>query len=189
MTCTPDNYVESECDDDHEAISDDDLQVTDDDDDEGNDDHEATPDGDPISLHEDDLEDDLECTFDLESSLTEDLNANSPLYSGSNLTVLEAVAQHFEWFTDYPGTSKEALSSMLHMQHNILPKGNLLPDSYTSARRLIEPFLVQKEVYHACPNDCILFRNLYAINTTCPKCNASQYKHGNLPARSSFIFH
>ena len=110
------------------------------------------------------------------------------MYNGSTLSVLEAVAEYFEWFTDHPGTSKEALSSMLHKQHNImLLDGNLLPDSYISARRLIEPSLVQKEVYHACPNDCILFRNQFADKVTCPKCGASRYKHGNLPARK-FIY-
>ena len=78
--------------------------------------------------------------------MIDDSYTTLPLYSGSNLTVLEAVAQHFEWFTAHPGTSKQALSSMLHMQHNkILPEGNLLPDSYVSARRMIEPFLVKKE--------------------------------------------
>jgi hypothetical protein len=29
---------------------------------------------------------------------------------------------------------------------------------------------------HACPNDCILFRNEYSDLDKCPKCNASRYK-------------
>ena len=98
------------------------------------------------------------------------------------------MAQQFEWFTDHPGTSKAAVSSMLHIQHNsILPEGNLLPESYTSARQLIEPFLIQKEVYHACPNDCILFRNKFANKVTCPNCGTNRYKHGTSPARK-FIY-
>ena len=129
--------------------------------------------------------------FELESSqkeVWENFDAIQPLYSGAKITVLEAISEFFEWFTNHPGTSKQALSSMLRMQHNsILPEGNLLPDSYASARRLIEPHLVQKEVYHACPNDCILFRNEYSSMDVCPKCNANRYKYGTRPVKK-FIY-
>jgi len=37
------------------------------------------------------------------------------LYNGGKVTVLEAVSQFFEWFTDHPKTSKGALLNMLHM--------------------------------------------------------------------------
>ena len=127
-------------------------------------------------------------TSEIDSHMIDNSYTTLPLYSGSNMTVLEAVAQHFEWFTDHPGTSKEALSSMLHMQHNkILPEDNLLPDSYVSARRMIEPFLAKKETYHVCPNDCVLFRNKFASLTECPKCNANRYKHGVIPERK-FVY-
>ena len=50
--------------------------------------------------------------------------AIAPLYEGASVTVLEAVAQHLLWFTDHPGTSKQALTDIIHMQHHsILPKG------------------------------------------------------------------
>lgn len=52
---------------------------------------------------------------------------------------------------------------------------------------MIEPFLVKKEIYHACPNDCILFRNQFATKTACPKCNSNRYKHGASPARK-FVY-
>jgi len=73
---------------------------------------------------------------------------------------------------------------MLHLQHNeLLPKENLLPESYASARKLIEPFLVSKTVYHACPNDCILFRGEYSKADVCPKCNSHKYTNETIPAR------
>lgn len=59
---------------------------------------------------------------DLESShmeLCENSNAMQPLYDGAKVTVLEALTQFFEWFTDHPGTSKEALSNMFYMRHEI----------------------------------------------------------------------
>jgi len=39
--------------------------------------------------------------------------------------------------------------------------------SYASARWLIEPHLIQKEIYHACVNDCILFQNEFATKNVC----------------------
>jgi hypothetical protein len=108
----------------------------------------------------------------------------TPLYEGSAITVLEAIAQHMLWFTDHPGTSKDALSSILHMQHHkILPQPNFLPDSYSAALRIIEPFLVQPLVFDVCPNDCIIFRGTYATLTECPICNAQRYKRNKIPCR------
>ena len=53
---------------------------------------------------------------------------------------------------------KEALSSLLYLQcHSILPENNLLPDSYEAGLKIIKPFLVEPVMYHACPNDCVLF--------------------------------
>jgi len=49
------------------------------------------------------------------------------------VTLLQTLAQYFEWFTAHPGTSKEAFSEVLHLQHSTLPNGNLLPDSYAAA--------------------------------------------------------
>ena len=74
----------------------------------------------------------------------ENLVATTPLYAGGKTTVLQAVAQHFIWFTSHPGTSKQTLSDILYMQHHeILPSGNLLPDLYDSAMKVIEPYLLQ----------------------------------------------
>ena len=110
-------------------------------------------------------------------------NLNSPLYDGASSTLLQTLVKYFEWFIAHPGTSKKALSDMLQMQKSILPDNNLLTDPYTSARKLLEPLLVKMEVYHACPNDCILFRNQYAYNIVCPMCNANRYNSAKHPVR------
>jgi len=110
-----------------------------------------------------------------------------PLYDGACKAVLQAVAEHFEWFTSHPGTSKEALSELLQMEHNTLPKGNLLPATYYSAYKLIEPFLLKPKVYHACPNDCIIFHKEYTNAITCPKCASARYIHKNIPAKK-FVY-
>lgn len=116
----------------------------------------------------------------------ENLVATTPLYAGGKITILQAVAQHFIWFTAHPGTSKQALSDILCMQHHeILPSGNLLPDSYNSAMKVIEPYLLQPLTFHAC--DCIIFRNEYHSLTHCPKCGSSRYKNDMVPVRR-FIY-
>ena len=64
-------------------------------------------------------------------SLYETGIASQLLYEGASVTVLEALASMFDWFTSHPGISKEALSEMLYLQHHThLPAGNSLPDSY-----------------------------------------------------------
>ena len=49
------------------------------------------------------------------------------LYDGGQVSVLEAVAKCFCWFSEHPGVSKEALSDSLLLQHEMLPKYNRLP--------------------------------------------------------------
>ena len=73
------------------------------------------------------------------------------------------------------------------MEHDILQKGNLLPVTYYSAYKLIEPLLITPIVYHACPHDCIIFCKEYADAITCPKCASSRFKHNGIPAKK-FIY-
>lgn len=100
------------------------------------------------------------------------------------MTVLEAVVKIFSWFSKHPGISKEALSDSLHMQHHeILPPGNLLPDSYTAAHQLIDPYLVRPILFDACPNDCLIFRGNHTDDTECMTCGAHRFVKPNVPAK------
>ena len=116
--------------------------------------------------------------------------AITPLYDGADLTVLDAVAQYLLWFAEHPGTSKQALSDILSIQHNnILPKGNLLPASYQEAIKIVEDFLVEPIIFDVCPKDCIIFRNSFSELDKCPKCNSDRYKSaGNLVPMRSFHY-
>ena len=79
--------------------------------------------------------------------------AITPLYEGATVTLLEAVAKHLLWLTEHLGTSKKALTDILYMQHHsILPKGNLLPDSYQAALKIVNSFLVTPLVFDVCPH-------------------------------------
>ena len=88
--------------------------------------------------------------------------------------MLHTLVEHFRWFCEHPGVSKEALSSMLAMQKTVLPIPNQLPGSYEAALRVIEPYIVSTVVYDICVNDCILFRKEYSCLTQCPKCGSDR---------------
>lgn len=117
----------------------------------------------------------METTADIYAYLYTSGAAIKPLFEGSSQSVLHSLVKYFSWFCEHPGISKEALSSMLAMQHEMLPVGNALPDCYESALRVIEPYLVQSVVYDACPNDCLLFRGDYKDMLQCPKCGEKRY--------------
>ena len=98
-----------------------------------------------------------------------------PLFPGSGHSILQSLVKYFSWFCEHPGISKEALSSMLAMNHTMLPYGNNLPNSYEAALRIIQPYLVQSIVYDVCPNDCIIFRKEYELLSVCPRCGGRRY--------------
>ena len=60
------------------------------------------------------------------------------------MTIMDALVKYLHWFSEHPGTSKEALSDILKLEHaEVLPPGNKLPASYDDAMNLVEPFLIQ----------------------------------------------
>lgn len=74
--------------------------------------------------------------------------AKQPLYNGAPVTVLEALAEMFDWFTSHPATSKESLSRVLHMQHHTyLPDGNLMPDNYRWVNFLVLIIIIHVHVF------------------------------------------
>lgn len=110
--------------------------------------------------------------------------AQTPLFDGAEVTVLQALVHYFSWFTQHPSMSKEALSNILHIHHHhILPKGNKLPDSYMAAMKVIQPFLVKPIIFDCCPNDCIVFRGDYEALEECPKCDAKRFTPKRLPKK------
>ena len=138
-------------------------------------DHTTDLDSEPTSAPNDSDLSSLETESDMETNVRSRL----PLYEGSSKTVLETLGGYFYWFSSHPSISKNALSSLLYHEHyNVLPEGNNLPSSYLQAYDFIKPNLLPTECYHACPNDCILFRKTdrydYSALKNCPKCNGGK---------------
>jgi hypothetical protein len=58
------------------------------------------------------------------------------------------------------------------------PKDNTCAGSLNEAKKIVCPLDLPHEKYHACINDCVIYRNEHADETTCPVCEESRYKRG-----------
>ena len=122
-------------------------------------------------------------TYDIETL------SKTPLYDGATISIMDALVKYFSWFSKHPGISKEALSEVLRIEHNeILPSGNKLPSSYNDGLKLVEPFLIQLIVFHACPKDCIIFRKAFTDFKTCPFCKSLRYAKNRIPNKRFIYF-
>ena len=127
----------------------------------------------------------------MEHDIYKSQHAKTPLYENSDATVLQALASYFMWFTEHPSTSKSALSDLLRLKKRLLPQPNNLPGSYDEAYNFVKPFLLSTVTFHACPNDCIIFRKTSRYNYSklhkCPVCGPHRY-WANKSARRRFLY-
>ena len=59
---------------------------------------------------------------------------------------------------------------------NILPQDNTLPKNHYEAKKILCPVGMENQKIHACPNDCILYRNDFAEMHCYPTYGVSRYK-------------
>ena len=52
----------------------------------------------------------------------------------------------------------------------------LLPKNHYKAKKILCLMGMEYQKIHACPNDCILYRNQFAEMCYCPTCGVSRYK-------------
>lgn len=71
-----------------------------------------------------------------------------------------------------------SLDMNLKFLHDVLPDGNVLPKSIDEAKVLC-PLDMEPIKYHACKNDCIIYRNEHSKLIRCPTCKAPRFKRGN----------
>jgi len=53
---------------------------------------------------------------------------------------------------------------------------NTLLKNHYEAKKILCPMDMEYQKIHACPNDCILYRNQFAEMRKCSTCGVSQYK-------------
>ena len=65
--------------------------------------------------------------------------------------------------------------------------------NYDEAYSFIKPYLVKSLCFHACPRDCVLFRDTdnykYSTLVKCPKCGSDRFLSRNIARSILFICH
>ncbi|XP_071688567.1 uncharacterized protein [Rutidosis leptorrhynchoides] len=106
------------------------------------------------------------------------VDAEKPLYTGCmNFSKLSAVIQLVNLKSNN-GWSDTSFTSLLELLNKLLPEGNELPVSTYQAKKLMCPMGLEIQRIHACPNDCMLYRNEDKDLHQCKVCGTSRYKRG-----------
>ncbi|KAK1601555.1 hypothetical protein QYE76_037204 [Lolium multiflorum] len=118
-------------------------------------------------------------------------DSNTPLYdSGCGLEesrlrvaldILQMKAKH-RWTDTSVDDILEYLKDLFHA-------GNTCPGSLAEAKRITFPLDLPHEKYHACINDCIIYRNEHVNKTKCPLCDTDQYKKGKKKAPRKVVWY
>ncbi|XP_027912681.1 uncharacterized protein LOC114172392 [Vigna unguiculata] len=116
------------------------------------------------------------------------MDAKTPLYNGcTSFTRLSAVLKLFNLKAGN-GWSDKSFTELLSLLKDMLPQDNVLPCRMYEAKKMLSSIGMSYEKIHACPNDCILFRNEYAPLDKCPKCRALRYKKNSAPMKVVWYF-
>ncbi|XP_017239687.1 uncharacterized protein LOC108212475 [Daucus carota subsp. sativus] len=102
-------------------------------------------------------------------------DAEQPLFEGSECTKLESLLKLQNWKARF-GISDTAFSDLLSSVGSILPKDNVLPTNAYETKKTLRDLGLEYVKYHACPNDCILYRGIYENASVCPKCHLTRWK-------------
>nr|AAM74279.1 Putative transposable element [Oryza sativa Japonica Group] len=89
---------------------------------------------------------------------------------------LDTTLEFLQWKAKN-GISDKAFGDLLKLVKNILPEGNKLPETTYEAKKIVCPLRLEVQKIHACPNDCILYRDEEYENVeACPVCKALRYR-------------
>ena len=123
-----------------------------------------------VKAAHDDFQDDSEI-------FTKLLNvAEKPLYPNCRkFTKLSALVKLYNLKARY-GWSDNSFSELLGLLGEMFPLNNELPLSMYEAKKTLNALGMEYEKIHACPNDCILYRNELKNASSCPTCGASRWK-------------
>ncbi|KAK1417966.1 hypothetical protein QVD17_27102 [Tagetes erecta] len=103
-------------------------------------------------------------------------DAEKPLYVGcEKFSKLSAVLKLFNLKAKY-GWSDKSFTNLLEVLNDMLPEGNELPVSLYQAKKMMCPMGLEVQRIHACPKDCMLYRNEFKNSHKCVNCGESRYK-------------
>ncbi|XP_022100010.1 uncharacterized protein LOC110984295 [Acanthaster planci] len=114
---------------------------------------------------------------------------NAPLFTGSEVSVLQAVTMLLSVHGLFPGVSQRAIGEIFRILHYfILPAGNGLPDSFVAAKKLVGEFLIPVNTFDVCPQDHVVFDGPNRERLHCPKCSAPRYHDGTQKPQKAFAY-
>ncbi|KAL6310976.1 hypothetical protein AAG906_019942 [Vitis piasezkii] len=103
-------------------------------------------------------------------------DAEKPLYpSCIKFTKLSALVKLYNVKARY-GWSDKSFSDLLQILGDMLPVNNEMPLSMYEAKKTLNALGMEYKKIHACPNDCILYRNELNEASSCPTCGMSRFK-------------
>jgi len=91
------------------------------------------------------------------------------LHSVIDGAILVNLKVRFRW-------SGKSFTELLVLLKNMFPNDNMLPKSHYEKKNILCPLGLEYQKIHACPNDCILYRNQFAEMRKCLTYGVSRYK-------------
>ena len=103
-------------------------------------------------------------------------DAEKPIYPGcTRFTKLSALLRLYNLKAKH-GWSDKSITDLFSFLKELLPEDNEIPISFYEAKKTLCSLGMQYEKIHACPNDCILYRNSFADAKSCLTCGESRWK-------------
>ena len=117
-------------------------------------------------------------------------DADTPLYRGCRAqdTRLKTTLAAMEMKVRHKMTDA-CFDEHMEFWSDRLPEGNTLPTSIEEAKKVVCPLDLPHVRYHACINDCIIYRGEDAERTTCPVCGQERYKRGTKKAPRKVVWY
>ena len=113
--------------------------------------------------------------------------AKQPIYVGCMKYTNLSFMVHFLHIKCKNRLSNKAFSEILKFIKDLLPEDNILSKSWYESKKMMAKLGLEMNKIHACPNDCMLFRDDYQDLDECPieNCHASRWEEGkkNVPAK------
>lgn len=104
--------------------------------------------------------------------------AKTPLYDGSNKTVLDAILKGMQ-IKVRNGWSDTSFDEHLSHTKELLPMGNNLPETYREVKKILKNIGMGYKTIHACEYGCVLFYKEFEDCITCPICSEPRYEDGS----------
>ncbi|XP_062114091.1 uncharacterized protein LOC133825119 [Humulus lupulus] len=104
-------------------------------------------------------------------------DAEKPIFPGSPMSKLVVLVKLYNLKAG-SGWSDISFTKLLDLVKEILPKDNEMPSSLYEAKKTLCTLGMDYKKIHACPNDCVLYRNNLENATECPTCKTSRWKRG-----------